>query len=592
MSRIALRIHGETHTGNVREANEDTLLVDQELGLFAVLDGMGGHMAGDVASSTARDVLHEQVRAGRASIEPRQLLVEAINRASAAVHAEAKSRRDRHGMGTTAVALLMVDDRHAVLAHVGDSRAYLVREGRMQLLTRDHTVVAELISNGAISPDEANHHPYKSVLSRNLGAKPEARPDLLDIALEPGDRVLLCSDGLTGFASSDAVEQILGGAEDPANASRDLIELALRGGGGDNVTVVVVEAGRAQVPRSTQIIRTTGSAEWWRRRDLFLRAAASHGLPSSPICAVLSPEEAVEIVAGNLCEAIYHDLEHTTGLNVWTYAENLGNGWLDQEGDYGALRQLLEILQAASMEVIGDIARSGAELAVSLETAVTRAFSVAQMAVAGLLAERLRAVEVGLVELEAKQRRERPLTEQPTVPYMRAMRVDPPPPDVAAFLGQAIRGAQEQLMRLGDRVGADECLQVVHKVCVDPVGDAVLAARELYGGRALEEAGITALLEAVDTARAIHLEAIRREPAERAVRAAALRRACVAHQRLFCALSRLLVEAGQPISDGLHEAAERTAQLRAQLGQGEAKLARLERMLVTSVDGPAGARKP
>ncbi|HUH01590.1 MAG TPA: PP2C family serine/threonine-protein phosphatase [Kofleriaceae bacterium] len=592
MSGIALRIHGETHAGNVREGNEDTLLVDQELGLFAVLDGMGGHMAGDVASSKARDVIHERVRAGRSTMDPRLLLVEAINRASAAVHAEATSRRDRHGMGTTAVALLMVDDSHAVLAHVGDSRAYLMREGRMQLLTRDHTVVAELIANGAISPDEANHHPYKSVLSRNLGAKPEARPDLLDIALQPGDRVLLCSDGLTGFASSDAVEQILGGVEDPINASRDLIELALRGGGGDNVTVVVVEAGRAQVPRSTQIIRTTGSAEWWRRRDLFLDAAANHGLAGSPICAVLSPEEAVEIVAGNLCEAIYHDLEHTTGLNVWTYAENLGNGWLDQEGDYGTLRQLLDTLRIASMEVIGDIGRQNPELGTSLETAVIRSFAVAEMAVAGLLAERLRTVELGLIELEARARRERPITEQPTVPYMRAMRVDAPPPEVAAFLGRAIRGAQEQLMRLGGRVGADDCLQVVHKVCVDPVGDASLAARELYAGRSLEEAGISVLLEAVDTARAVHLEAIRREPAERPVRAAAMRRACVAHQRLYCALSRLLVEAGQPISDGLHQAAEETARLRAQLGQGEAKLAKLERMLVTSVDGPAGVKKP
>jgi serine/threonine protein phosphatase PrpC len=592
MSSIALRIHGETHRGNVRDANEDTMLVDQDLGLFAVLDGMGGHMAGDIASSKARDVLHEQVRAGRATIEPRQLLVQALGSASAAVYAEAKSRRDRHGMGTTAVALLMVDDHTAVLGHVGDSRAYLLREGRMQLLTRDHTVVAELIANGAISADEANHHPYKSVLSRNLGAKPEARPDLLDIGLQPGDRVLLCSDGLTGFASSDAVEQILGGAEDPANASRDLIELALRGGGGDNVTVVVVEAGRAKVPRSTQIIRTTGSAQWWRRRELFLAAAAEHGLAQSPICAVLSPAEALEIVAGNLCEAIYHDLEHTTGLNVWTYAENLGNGWLDQEGDYGALRQLLDILRIASIEVVGDIGTHGHDLAVSLETAVMRSFAVAEMAIAGLLAERLIAVDAALVELDARQRRERPLTEQPTVPFMRAMRVDPPPPDVAAFLERAIRAAQERLMRAPPRVGADDCLQVAHKVCVDTVGDASLAARELFGGRALEEAGITALLEAVDTARAVHLEAIRREPAERALRAAAMRRVCVAHQRLYCSLSRLLVEAGQPISDGLHEAAEQTARLRAQLGQGEAELAKLERMMVTSVDGPAGVRKP
>jgi len=187
VSQIQLRAHGETHTGNVREANEDTLLVAPDLGLYCVFDGMGGHMAGDVASATARDVIHQVVRQHYGQGDPRQVLLAALQQASAAVHGEAKNRRDRHGMGTTAVCLLMTGPGQGVLAHVGDSRAYLLRDRRMSLLTTDHTVVQELISNGAISAEEAKVHPYKSVLSRNLGAKPETRPDLIDLVLQPAE---------------------------------------------------------------------------------------------------------------------------------------------------------------------------------------------------------------------------------------------------------------------------------------------------------------------------------------------------------------------------------------------------------------------
>ncbi|HTM19759.1 MAG TPA: protein phosphatase 2C domain-containing protein [Kofleriaceae bacterium] len=160
MSRIALRSHGWTHTGNVRDANEDAMLLAPDLGLWAVFDGMGGHMAGDVASAKARDTVVEYVRAARGSLAAGDLLAGAINAAAAAVHGEARARRDRHGMGTTVVACLMMDERRAVIGHVGDSRAYLVRDGRLQLLTRDHTVVAELLANGAIKPEDVHHHPY------------------------------------------------------------------------------------------------------------------------------------------------------------------------------------------------------------------------------------------------------------------------------------------------------------------------------------------------------------------------------------------------------------------------------------------------
>ena len=147
MSRLAIRAAGDSHRGAVRAANEDALIVDGKLGLYVVLDGMGGANAGDVASSSARDVIHEFVRARRGALAARPLLEAALNAASAAVHGEAQRRRDRHGMGTTVVACL-IDGRRATIAHVGDSRAYLRRDGRLHRLTQDHTVVAELVARG------------------------------------------------------------------------------------------------------------------------------------------------------------------------------------------------------------------------------------------------------------------------------------------------------------------------------------------------------------------------------------------------------------------------------------------------------------
>jgi protein phosphatase len=582
--KIALRSHGYTHQGNVRDANEDAMLLAADIGLWAVLDGMGGHMAGDVASAKARDTINEYVRAHRGSAPAPDVLAAAIHAGAAAVHGEARARRDRHGMGTTVVACMMVDQHRAVIGHVGDSRAYLVREGRLQLLTRDHTVVAELVANGAIKAEEAHLHPYKSVLSRNLGAKPEARADLLEITLQLGDRIMLCSDGLNGFASAEAIEQVLGGAESPENASRDLVELALRGGGGDNVSVVVIEAGRAAVPRSTQIIRQSGSVAWWQRRELFLGAARDRGVARSPLCALLQGDEAVDIVAGNLCEAIFHDLEQTSGLNVWTYAENLAAGWLDQDGNWKALRDLLDMLRECAFQVVADVAAAGGEFAVALETAITRAFTVAEMAVGGQLAERVRRRDAELAKEQAARQAERRLTDQPTIPYMNAVKVDPPSPEIAGALERAVAQAQRRLARSAERQIAEECIQRAHRLCLQGVNDATLVARELFGARALEEAGVAPLLEGLDQARIAHLAAVRALPGDQSLCAAALRRVAAAHQKLASGIAHLVVEGGKPISDALQQAAEETAKLRAQLGQGEAKLAKLEREMVTHAD--------
>ncbi len=586
MSQVTIRAHGKTHVGNVREANEDSLLMDPAIGLYGVLDGMGGHSAGDVASQKARDVIHEYVAARRTSMAPRELLTAALNAASAAVHGEAKRRRDRQGMGTTAVVCLIVNHTQAVIAHVGDSRAYVLRDRRLQQLTDDHTVVAELVANGAISPDEALHHPYKSVLSRNLGAKPKTRVALTEVTLQPGERLMLCSDGLTGFASTEAVEQIVGGAENPEQSTIDLIDIALRGGGGDNVSVVVIEAGKPVVPRATLIIQTSGADAWWRRRSVFMNACRERGLASSPIVAMLSAEEALEIVAGNLCEAIYHDLEQSAGINVWSYGENLAKGWFDQGGAYKPLRDMLDILGHAAGVVMEHIAQGGEKFALPLEISIIKSLTMLEMVIGTMLAERLRGIEAALVHIHARQPTQQPVTEHPTIPYMEAVRIEPPTPDVGACIDQSMPLAIARLQDLGEKAGARECLDYVSTGCFEGAHgtDAVLAARDLYGMRALEESGIAPLLDAADLARHCHIEAINQLDQPEEVRAGAMRLAMLAHKRLFMAIAQLVVDAGAPISEELNRAAEYTTSLRQQVAQGERKLARMEKKYVTLVD--------
>jgi protein phosphatase len=424
---IVVSACGKTDKGKVRPGNEDAMLVDPELGLYVVLDGMGGAKAGEIASSTARDVIHEYVRTHRDRAGAKELIQAAIIAANARVHRDSMQNRQWRGMGTTVVACIVEDEDTVVIAHVGDSRAYLWRDGRMQLMTRDHTVVTELVLRNMLTPSEAAVHPHRNVLSRNLGSKPNVRVELLEVSLRAGDRVLLCSDGLTGFAAGDAIEQLLGGNDGAEHTAEDLIDLALRGGGRDNITTVVIDTGRAEVPRHTQVIQTTGALAWWRRRALFLEAARERGLCNSPVCAVLSPDEALEIVAGNLSEAIYHDLEQSSGINVWTYSENLAKGWFDQGGDYAVLRGLIDILRQAADDVLADIEAHGEPFVLELDIAVTRALIVAEMPIGGLMADRLRAVEEELVQMRTQEAfgqvvETNAFADQPTQPYMKSVR--------------------------------------------------------------------------------------------------------------------------------------------------------------------------
>jgi protein phosphatase len=605
VTRLSIRAAGDSHRGHVREHNEDALIVDPRVGLYAVLDGMGGANAGDVASRKARDVIHEYVRAGRATMAARPLLQAAIGAASSAVHGEAQRRRDRHGMGTTVVACL-IEGARATVAHVGDSRAYLRRDGRLHRLTQDHTVVAELVARGALSPDDAERHAYKNVLSRNLGAKASAQIDVAEVDLQAGDRLILCSDGLHGYAPGEALQHVAASTDRADEVVRDLLEAALRGGGGDNVTAIVIDAGVAAVPRATMVLRTTGAGTWWARRDRFLAAARTHGVHRSPLCAALSADEAIALVAGNFADAIYHDLEKATGVNVWSFAEDLARGWLGQGGVWGALRELLDALARAVDAVIGELRRDDARLAGLLEVAVSRALVTAETAVGGVLAERLRAIESELARQESDRRRGRrgargarggssPTVRfegEATVPYLRAQPVqEAAAPEVTAVLDAARRRALARPAGAGDRSLLARVIDHAHRTAAaDAQGDPALAARELWDVRTLDEAGVTPLFDALDHGRREHLAAAHAVPAAAAARVRAMRRLIGAYQQIATGVAALVIESVGPAAANLHDVARETARLREQVAAGEARIASLESRFATIYDADLPAR--
>jgi PPM family protein phosphatase len=605
-----IRAAGDSHVGHVRSSNEDSVIIDVRRGLYVVLDGMGGANAGDIASQTARDAIAEFVRQNRrAATSGRVLLDAAIQAASRSVHTAASARHDRHGMGTTVVACLMETERRAVIAHVGDSRAYLLRGGRLIQLTRDHTIVAELVDRGAISREDAEQHAYKNVLSRNLGARPEARIDFNEVDLKEGDRLMLCSDGLYGFASADAMQYLLGSGDAPEHVARDLIELALRGGGGDNVSVIVVEAGGA-APTTTQLVRTNGAIAWWQRRQRFLVAAQERGVGRSPIAASLgAPGEALELLAGSLCQAVFHDLEKSTGVNVWTFAHNLAIGWLGRGGEWAPLRNLLDALTGSARVVIEELKGQDMQLAILLDTAVTRALVVAELAVGSVLADQLRVVDAELVEIHARRQIEaervasfeasasasgsgesRTFVEQVTVPFVSPHRAltndDGASPELMAAIRSAVRTARGRAAGIAASDLVDQALASILAIATDAEGTAVavMGARELYGVRTVDEAGIGPLFDALDRARILATAGVHGLQAAPSAVASALRRISIAHQRLVGACASIVVEAAAPSKDKLREAQAQTAELRAQVARWEKKLGDLERKFATVVD--------
>lgn len=231
-----------TDRGLIRPNNEDSSLESVETGIFAVADGMGGHAAGEVASRIAVEALREEARGGEESDNPADVLVRAFATANEEIRRRGHSEPDKRGMGTTLTILHLGRESpdRGLIGHVGDSRAYRLRSGRMEQLTRDHTWVQERVDAGVLTPEQARAHPYSSILTRVLGTDDDIDPDLVAVDAEPGDLFLLCSDGLSGMVPDEDIERILGEHDDLAEIARDLVAAAFEGGGFDNVTLVLV----------------------------------------------------------------------------------------------------------------------------------------------------------------------------------------------------------------------------------------------------------------------------------------------------------------------------------------------------------------
>lgn len=241
---MRLIVGARSDVGKVRQANEDSYLTREPL--FAVADGMGGHLAGDVASATAVDVITE--RASSANLDDPRSLSVLLRDANRAIWEKARADPSLKGMGTTCT-LVMIDDGHAEIAHVGDSRAYLLRDGELTQLTEDHTLVSRMVKEGRLREEEAAHHPQRSIITRALGVDADVDVDLEPLDLVPGDRLLLNSDGLTSMVDPGRVRQVLVDERDAQAAADRLVDIANEAGGEDNVTVVVIDVADESEPR-------------------------------------------------------------------------------------------------------------------------------------------------------------------------------------------------------------------------------------------------------------------------------------------------------------------------------------------------------
>jgi PPM family protein phosphatase len=252
---MTFRLGAASDRGRIREGNEDSFVASGSLA--AVADGMGGAQAGEVASATAADELRSLQDGGpwRTDRSAGDALKRAVLEANRRIREMAAGDKSLEGMGTTVTALLS-DGDVVHLAHVGDSRAYLLRGGELSQLTEDHTLVQELVKQGKLRPEEAKRHPQGSIITRALGADADVQVDTATFKIVAGDRLLLCTDGLTAVVDPTTIRNVLLRTRDPQQASERLVAMANEQGGPDNVTVVVLDAagGRAD----TETIDPTG----------------------------------------------------------------------------------------------------------------------------------------------------------------------------------------------------------------------------------------------------------------------------------------------------------------------------------------------
>ncbi len=266
---IRMRLFGRTDVGQIREHNEDNFLVadltresrgllegdrDQTIGaqgsVLGVCDGMGGAAAGEIASQLAVDIIYERLLEGDPPAEHDELarrLVQSVEEAGARIFNEARADRSRRGMGTTATIAALVDSRLFV-AQVGDSRAYVLRGERLVQVSRDQSLVNQLIEAGQLTEEEAETFEHNNIILQALGTAETVQVDLTYVDLARGDRLLLCSDGLSGMVRTDELREVLLAHADPLDACRELTDRANRAGGHDNITVIVAEFQGAGLP--------------------------------------------------------------------------------------------------------------------------------------------------------------------------------------------------------------------------------------------------------------------------------------------------------------------------------------------------------
>ena len=225
---------GRTDAGRVRRRNEDSFVLDPPL--FAVADGMGGAQAGEVASRLAATAFREYHDADR--LEPAERVEAIIQEANRRIYERARTDSEASGMGTTVTAAILTNGRVSI-GHVGDSRAYRVRNGELEQLTEDHSLVADLMRSGRLTPEEADAHPQRSVITRALGTDVDVDVDMVTVDVEPGDLFLLCSDGLTTMVPEEDILMIAQESGALDEIARTLVRAANSGGGEDNITVVL-----------------------------------------------------------------------------------------------------------------------------------------------------------------------------------------------------------------------------------------------------------------------------------------------------------------------------------------------------------------
>jgi serine/threonine protein phosphatase PrpC/CRP-like cAMP-binding protein len=312
MMGSALQFSARTDVGRKREHNEDNFLVDKKLGLFVVCDGMGGHAAGEVASALAVRIFHEEIkreaellddyraqksggdRVNRGDII--RMLEFAVNRASSAVHTEASRDAAKRGMGTTLVAALLVGSQ-AFIVYAGDSRLYLQRDGKLEQVTEDHNVFNELMRRKKLSREKVEELKQKNALTRAVGVYEHTEPDSLVLDLVSGDRLLLCSDGLSGYFEKnvDGLNELLSG-DDLDGVTTSLISAANAEGGKDNITTIVIGVGDAATKDEQGVARLRLQRDLLGRVPLFRPLSDREMLRVLQVTDVLSFEDGETVI--------------------------------------------------------------------------------------------------------------------------------------------------------------------------------------------------------------------------------------------------------------------------------------------------------